>query len=305
MQALTTILPLFLIIGLGWYAQGRGFIPEGFLGPANRLTYYFAIPALVFRAVSRASLTHDFHGGVILCTLSAAAVAYGGVWLFCRLTRMPAKRAGGMIQSAGHGNLGYIGLPFAFYYLGDVGLVKAGIIAGFLMILQNILSVSVLQSFATDRVRGGTLSKIVSNPVIVSSLIGILVSASGLALPEILQRTLDILGGLALPMALLLIGASISAKAMKDHFPAVLVSVLTKLFLLPAIGLAIYITFGIPAADYLPGLILLASPTATVAYVMAREMDGDADYVTAAISTSTLFSSLSFFLWLALLTASH
>jgi predicted permease len=305
MQALTTILPLFLIIGLGWCARGRGFIPDGFLGPANRLAYYFAIPALVFRAVSRASLTHDFHGGVILCTLSAAAVAYGGVWLFCRLTGMPARRAGGLIQSAGHGNLGYIGLPFAFYYLGDVGLVKAGIIAGFLMILQNILSVSVLQSFAADRVRGGTLSKIVSNPVIVSSLLGILVSASGLTLPDILQRTLDILGGLALPMALLLIGASISAEAMRDHFPAVLVSVLTKLFLLPAIGLAIYITFGIPSADYLPGLILLASPTATVAYVMAREMDGDADFVTAAISTSTLVSSLSFFLWLALFTASQ
>jgi len=113
-ETFATITPIFLLIGLGCFAHSRGFIPSEFLGPANRLIFYFAIPAMVFRAISRASLRDDFHGCVLLATLFAATLAYGSVWLFCRLRRIPPERAGGMIQSAGHGNLGYIGLPFAF-----------------------------------------------------------------------------------------------------------------------------------------------------------------------------------------------
>jgi predicted permease len=69
---------------------------------------------------------------------------------------------------------------------------------------------------------------------------------------------------------------------------------------LPALGLALYTSLHLPAADYLPGLILLCCPTATIAYIMAREMGGDADFVVAAISTSTLLSAGSFLFWLGL-----
>jgi predicted permease len=306
MQAFATIIPIFLLIGLGWVARQRGFIPPEFLGPANRLTYYFAIPALVFRAISKASLVHEFHGGVILITLVAASLVYGLGWLYCLLRKVPPSRAGGLIQSAGHGNLGYIGLPFAFYFLGDSGLVKAGIISGFLMILQNLLSVATLQACSSVRRQGSglrsVLAKLLTNPVILGSLAGIAVSGLEIQLPQVLQRTLDMLGGLAPPMALLLIGASISFPEMRKHLRPVMLSVTLKLLILPGIGLALYTAFHLPASDYLPGLILLCCPTATIAYIMAKEMGGDADYVVAAISTSTLLSAGSFLLWLSLVT---
>jgi len=304
MQAFATIAPIFLLIALGWFAHHRGFIPPEFLAPANRLTYYFAIPALVFRAIAKASIIHEFHGGVLLATLGAAALAYLLVWLYCLVRRIPRERIGSVVQSAGHGNLGYIGLPFAFYFLGDSGLVKAGIISGFLMILQNILSVTALQSYSAVEHRDSGLrsviAKLLTNPVILGSLAGILVSGSGLQLPQVIQRSIDMLSGLAPPMALLLIGASISFKAIRAYLRPVLFSVTVKLFILPAIGLALYSVMQLPAAEYLPGLILLCCPTATVAYIMARELGGDAEFVVAAISTSTLLSAGSFLLWLSL-----
>jgi hypothetical protein len=48
----------------------------------------------------------------------------------------------------------------------------------------------------------------------------------------------------------------------------------------------------------MPGLILLASPTATITYVMAKEMNGDADFAVAALSISTILSAMTFSLWL-------
>ncbi|MGD8353370.1 MAG: AEC family transporter [Pseudomonadota bacterium] len=300
MEALGTIISLFLLIGLGWFAHYRGFIPPEFLGPANRLTYYFAIPALLFRAVSKASLREEFHGGVLLATLASAAIVYIGGWIICRRLKLPPSRAGTMVQSSAHGNLGYIGLPFAFYFLGEPGLIKAGIIAGFLMILQNVLSVSVLYSFSTGQVRGGKWSRLLTNPVILSSMMGIAFSGFGIGLPQVIARALDMLGGLAPPMALLLIGASISFGKIRRNLSPVMISACVKLVLLPAMGLAMYRALGFPGSDFLPGLILLASPTATVAYIMAQEMDGDPDLATETISASTLFSGATYLLWLTL-----
>jgi len=71
-----------------------------------------------------------------------------------------------------------------------------------------------------------------------------------------------------------------------------------KLLLLPGLGLFIYRLSGLSLHDYLPGLILLASPSATLTYVMAKEMGGDTDFAVAAISLSTMLSALTFTLWL-------
>jgi hypothetical protein len=66
----------------------------------------------------------------------------------------------------------------------------------------------------------------------------------------------------------------------------------------------LYLLFKMSALDYLPGLILLATPTATVAYVMAKEMQGDTAFAVATISASTLLSAVTFTFWLSLV-ASH
>ena len=85
---------------------------------------------------------------------------------------------------------------------------------------------------------------------------------------------------------------------MRENLRPILAAVLIKLILLPGIGLLVYRGFQLPAADYVPGLILLALPTATVTFVMSKEMQGDADFAVAAISASTLLSAFTFLFWL-------
>ena len=300
-EVFSTIIPVFAIVLLGWQARKRGFMPPEFLGPANRLVYYLAIPAFIFRSISKASLASQFHGTALFITLGAAAGAYGIAWLICRLGRVTPVRAGTFIQTSGHGNLGYIGLSIAFYFLGESGLARAGIIAGFLMITQNMLSVVVLQAYAASgrplRLRSMAV-KLFGNPVIGSALAGIAASALQIPIPLVVQRSLDMLSGLGPPTALLLIGASLSITVMRENLRAILTAVVIKLIILPGAGLLLYQCFHLSAAEGVPGLILLASPTATVTYVMSKEMQGDADFAVAAISASTLFSAVTFLFWL-------
>jgi hypothetical protein len=87
---------------------------------------------------------------------------------------------------------------------------------------------------------------------------------------------------------------------MRQQLRMTLVIGVFKLMLLPALGLALFYFMGFDRVEYLPALILLASPTATVTYVMASEMAGDSDLATAAISVTTLASAVTFILWLGL-----
>lgn len=302
MSIVTTIIPIFAVIILGWVARRKGFVPEEFLEPANRLVFYLAIPAMIFREISKASLKTRFDIKVLCITLFAVVAVFAVSWGMGFVHRIRRGRLGTFIQTSCHGNLGYIGLAVAYYYLGTEGLVRASIIAGFVMILQNFLSVVALQ-VCSDSVPGkgdklSLLWKILGNPVIVAAMAGILFSLAEIPIPLVVDRSLNILSELALPLALLIIGASLTFELMRLSIVAIFSSSALKLILLPGVGFALYRLFGIPSQDYLPGLILLASPTATISYVMAKEMRGDTDFAVAAISTSTLLSAVTFSIWL-------
>lgn len=303
MQITATIIPIFLVIFVGWFARRQKFIPEVFLGPANRIVYYLAIPAMIFRAISRASFHEEFNVQVLVITLGCVLAVFLCVWLLAILTGMTRSLKGTYIQCGFHGNLGYIGLAVVFYYLGDSGLAKGGIFAGFIMILQNILAVITLQLHAGKPSEKGraaleNIRRIVGHPVILSALAGILVSLAGIKLPLIIDRSLVILSGMALPLALLLIGASLSFDLLRARTREVLSVSLFKLVAMPGLGIFLFKLFNLPAADYLPAFILLAAPTATLTYVMAKEMKGDADFAVAAISGCTLLSAVSYTIWL-------
>lgn len=302
MDIFATIIPIFAVITIGWAARQRGFIPVEFLGPANRLVFYVAIPAMIFHAISQRTLSTDFSSRVTAITLATPLLFFFLAWAAGRAFHLKGSHLATFMQSSFHGNLGYIGLAVAYYFLGDAGLAKASILAGFLMLLQNFLSVLILQYYGMGDAPGGKLPgmlrKILGNPVIVSALAGILFSALQIPLHPIITRTLNIISGMALPLALMLIGASLSLRLIRSRFFTVLVSGVLKLILLPGLGFLLYRLLGIPPAAYLPGLILLAAPTATITYVMAKEMEGDREFAVAAISTNTLLSVLTFLFWL-------
>ena len=302
MNIATTIIPIFAIIALGWFVRTKGFIQPEFLGPANRLVYYLAIPAMIFHEISKGSLSTQFDAAVILITLFSVLTVFAVAWCVGLIWRIKSGELGTFIQASFHGNLGYIGLAVAYYSLGNDGFVRASIIAGFIMILQNFLAVVALQFNSDDASisssKRNAVLKILGNPVILSALAGILFSSTGLKLPLVISRILDILSGLALPMALILIGASLSFKLMRLKLSRIFSSSILKLILLPGLGFFLYRMLDIKLQNYLPGLILLASPTATLTYVMAKEMNGDTDFAVAAVSFCTLLSAVTFFIWL-------
>ncbi|ACN16367.1 putative transporter of auxin efflux carrier family [Desulforapulum autotrophicum HRM2] len=303
MQIISTILPIFFVIFLGWAGRKKRFIPDGFIGPANQLVYYIAIPAMIFGAVAKASFYEAFNPVILAVTLFTIFMISALSWAMANALKIPTRTKGTFIQTTFHGNLEYVGLAVVFYSLGDSGLAAAGIFAGFIMIFQNILAVFVLEFHGTDRNQRDNIlmtnaQRIIGHPVILSAVSGIVFSIFKIPIPLIVERTLDILSGMALPLALLLIGASLSFKLIRTNLSSVLGASLFKLILMPGLGLVLFQFFEIPQNEFRPVFILLCSPTATLAYVMAREMNGNAEFAVAAISACTMLSAITFTLWL-------
>ncbi len=302
MNISATIIPIFILIIIGWVVRKRGFITPAFLSQANRLVYLLAIPAMVFRAIYKTDFFTQFNPYILIITLSVILFVFITVWVMGLIFRIHRLMLGSFIHTSIHGNLGYIAFAVAYYFLGNEGLVRTSIIAGFVMILQNLLAVVALQacseSDSSSRGIRQIMITVLGNPIIISAMAGICCSIISIHIPLIIERSLDILSSLALPLALLIIGASLSFKLMRSRLAALFSSSMFKLLLLPALGFALFRVFNQPPRDYLPGLIVLASPSATVTFIMAKEMGGDPDFAVAAISMSTILSAITLSAWL-------
>ena len=301
-----TIAPIFAIIFLGAGLGRLGLLPGPFQTAANRLVFYVAIPAMIFRVIAEAPFAVGFNAALIVGTLIPPVLVAALALPFVKFPRMGPGRRGSFIHSSFHGNLGYVGLAVVFYHLGEQGLALAGILSGFLMLAQNVLAVFVLGAAHGrdgDNQAPGKASRfknILVQPVILSVAAGMIYSFAGPPMPSILENGLKILGDMALPLALLLIGGSLSMKQVTSLGRHAAASAVIKLMFMPLAGLMCYKLMGLEGAEYLPGLILLAAPTATVTYVMGWQMGGDPDLASACISASTLGSAFTYVFWISI-----
>lgn len=263
-QVFNTIVPVFIVILAGSFLTCRGFFPRELISFLNKLVFYVAIPVMIFKEVAGIDLLAHFSLLLVLGTLLPLLLVFPLAWLLGRWTTSSSKDMGTYIQTTIHGNLGYIGLAVCYYFLGQEGFAIAGILAGFLMLFQNIASVLILQFNLEKQGSFENISSIVKmvlgNPVIVSALAGMLFSLSKLPLPTLAERTLSIVSDMVLPLALLVIGASLSFNLIRNYLLPTLSSAFLKLIVLPGMGLCFYRAFGFSPEQYLPGLILLAAP---------------------------------------------
>ncbi len=305
-KVLSTILPIFTVIIFGNILKSKGFFPPQFVRAANNLVYHVAIPIMIFKKVAESNFYSSINATAVVAILVSLLITFILAFLASSSRLFSSTRRGSFIQCSIHGNLGYVAFAVAYYFLGATGFAKTVLIGSFLILAQNFLSVSILQYFMDDvhqQTRINilqTIKEISFNPIILATFLGIAASLSRIHFPEVIHRTLGIISSMALPLALFLIGASISLKSFRRYLKEALTATSIKLIILPLTGFLFFRIFKVPAEYQLSGLILLAAPSATISYVMAVELKGDPGFAATNISASTLFSALTYVFWLSL-----
>lgn len=302
LSILENISPVFLVILLGFLSRRMGFLPDIFISSANRLVYFIAIPILVYDEISRGSFSESFDlhqiGGTFLAVGSVGAASY----LLARVLRISPDGAATFVQTSFHGNLGYVGLAVVFYAMGPEGRGAASVLAGFLILFQNVMAIGMFTFLASGEksIDLRVVGKFLGNPIILATLLGLFSSAAGVRVPLFLERSFGIVGDMALPLALLIIGGSLKT-ASGRRIQLVAFSTGFKLLLLPLTGFLLFRAMGVDPIPAKTAVILLASPSATVTYVMASEMGGKPELAATAVTISTVLSIATYALWIGIM----
>ena len=303
MDVVLNIVPVFFVIFLGAGVKRLGFFPDAFIREANRLAFYVGVPALLFIKLSDTPFRETFEINLALTSCVSVLI----VWLLSLLlvkvwAPSNARAAASFVQTSTHGNIGYIGLAVVFYLMGDAGLGIAGFLAPFIILSQNTMSVLSFNIYSpTGRSASASFLHIVRticfNPIIIASFAGLTWSFFGLDLPMVFHRFLEIISSMALPLALLIIGASLSRSLISKNLAWLIVSLALKLLLLPGLGFVLLYHAGAEILSIKVAAILLGAPAATISVIMSGEMNGDVTFASSEVTLSTLLSALTFCFW--------
>ena len=309
MEILQAVLPVFLVIAIGATARRFRFIGEPFIDTANRLVYYFLLPALLFYKIGTSNFREAFNAQLVIGGYAATVVTFLAATLLSRKMAITPGERGSFVQATVRGNLAYMGLPIVFSSVGDIGLTKAGILLGFMVPLINSLAVVALVTpHGNGKRRGRENARQVAyqlsiNPIILSCFMGILWSLFKVPLPLLADRTLSILSAATLPLALLCLGGAFSFERARSGFRLAALATGMKVILLTALAVAAYRWMGLAGDDLRVGVIMMGCPAAVVTYVMASQLKGNTDLAGTIVVLSTAVSAVTISGWLFLLHA--
>ncbi len=174
-----------------------------------RIAFYVASPALMIIVLGDTDLSVIFSANLIASIGSVVVVAV--LWVLA--ARLVWHRTAGdtVIGTfcAGYVNAGNLGLPIAGYVLGDVSLVAPMLLTQ--LILLQPAGLAVLDVVTSpERVSvARLLTRPLRTPLTVGSVLGVLISAFDVRLPELVSAPLILLGGLAIPAMLIAYGVSL------------------------------------------------------------------------------------------------
>ncbi|PXX90955.1 AEC family transporter [Marinobacter vulgaris] len=298
-QALT---PVFALILLGYLFRRWHFPGDDFWIQAERFTYYVLFPAMLIFKLGQARVPASAYGDIIvlivamLVAMSLILVAVQWVW------RWPGPVFSSVFQGGIRFN-SYVALAAAGMLLGDEGLSLIAIAVAVKVPLLNLLCILMFSLVAGDgKVQlKPVLRAIVSNPLIIGSVAGMVWSYFQIGFHPLVAGILEPLSDLALPLGLMTVGAGLQLKALRGASMPFLVAATAKLAGFPLLTSALALLLDMEGLMVQVVVLLAALPTATSSYILARQLGGDAPLMAAIISGQTLLAMVTIPLVLGLL----
>jgi predicted permease len=296
-MVLNSLFPVFALVALGVGLKYYRITDEAFLKTADRMVYFIFFPAMLFWKIGGAKTGAGIPWSFCGAALAAVAVTYIVSALALKAFRITAFQAGSFSQSCYRFNT-YIGMAIILSALGEAGVRHFGILIGFIIPFINVLAVATLSWYGENTGSGKsrvglTLKALVSNPLVLGCLSGLIYARFVNTFPVFINNTLGLISMVTLPLALLSIGGSLTLKSLGGYMRPALVAAVIKLVLLPLIGFGFLNLFAVSRLEMQTGMIFFALPTSTALYVLSAQLGSDTRLAAASIVLSTILSFLS------------
>jgi len=289
--AVAVIGPVIVMIAFGYGLYRYGTLDNAFVGKATSLVFNFALPALLFSTISSSAVSQLTDIKVISVGMGGTLLIFLAMLIVVPLSVKVKQDRGVVIQGAFRSNMGIIGLAYCANAYGSEGLAYGSVYLGGITILYNLLSVAVLNVFQNKAFSYRKIAKdIVTNPLIISIVAGLLVSHFEIELPAIVSNSAEYFAQLTLPLALLCTGAALRFSTMRQNGTAGLISIAVKCVIYPFVIVAIAVLMNIKGMPLMIVFFMAISPTAAASYVMVRKIGGNHELAAQIIAVSTVLS---------------
>lgn len=325
--SLNATMPVFLVMVLGYFLRRINVINDNFAKVSDKLVFQCALPVYVFHDIATCNLTEDLSPGFALFCAGSTVVFFLVIWGFSELFIKDKKEIGSFVQGSFRGSAAVLGIAFAENIYGDAGMVPAMIVAS--IPLFNIFSVIVLcrsdarlfMDAKKDKGEGmqkedgkkagvpgdlegkrasmqysrilDVLKGIVTNPIIIGIVAGIPFALFHVTFWPIVEKTLNSVGSLSTPLALISIGAGFQGVEALSRIGYTVWASLIKLVFMPAVFLPLAVCMGFRGAHLIAIMILVGAPSTVSGYIMAKNMNNDYVLSSSIVMVTTLLSSVT------------
>lgn len=299
MISANAVLPMCLVMALGYGTRRLGWIRREEISAINKIAFRIFLPCLLYYNVYCSDLSGSFDPLLMAYAVGGVLLTFGLSLGYTLLTEKLPERRGVMIQGMFRSNYVIMGIPVATALLGADQLGTVSILIAIVVPLFNMLSVVVLEVFRGQKPKPlHILGQIAKNPLVIGSVLGILTLAAGIRLPHILEQTIQNISAIASPLQLFLLGAFFQFSGLKTYRRELVTVSAAKLIVAPGLFLGLGALLGFRGVAFVSLIGVFASPTAVNSFTMAQQMGGDAELAGDIVVTTSAVSILTMFLWI-------
>lgn len=305
--SINATMPVFLVMVVGYFLKRTRILNDEFVRVSNQFNYKCTLPVLLFTDIASTNIRENFDASYVLFCAGVTTIAFVLLWIGARLFMKDKSIIGEFVQASYRSSAAVLGVAFIQNMYGTSGMAPLMIIGS--VPLFNVYAVLVLTFESGSDENRGSLSEtlksalvnIAKNPIIISIILGVIVSYFNVAFPTIINKTLSSIASLATPLALIATGAEFKGRAAIAKIKPTLVASLIKLVVLPGIFLFAAIKMGFYDQKLVALIIMLGSPTTASSYIMAKNLNAEGTLTASTVVITTLLSSVTLTFWIYLM----
>lgn len=291
-QALTLSIPFFAVIFLGMGSRAIQFFDANAAKILSRFAFFIALPAFMFTSVANSDVSLFFNLGFLWrYEVSTIIIFLSSAWLGLLLFRLNTQESGVLGLASAYPNYGYMGVPLAIMAFGH----EAALPMALILLADTVVLLALVAIFVAPRqghfgvVILNIIRTMISNPLLVSVVVGVIFALFGLKLPEMVNGLVVMLSGAAAPTALFALGMTLYGQPLRNSVGEIGLITIYRLFAHPLLLMVIFFLF--PGQDVLWMNVAILSaclPVAANVFMLAQHYQ---HYVGRA-ATSCLISTV-------------
>lgn len=303
--ALNVVLPIFLIMTLGFLLRCLKWVDENSLNVINKIVFRVFMSTLLFFNIYNIGTLSNLSAENFKLLIYAFVIIFVVLflaWLYYMPKIKDKKKLSVLIQGVYRGNFVLFGLAIVDSIYGKEGLATVSILTIVVIPTFNVLAVIILEYYSgkkVDKIR--LLKQVFKNPLIIATLLGMFFITFKINLPKPIYKTITDISRIATPLAFIVLGAELKFGNMLKNIKYLISVNILRLIINPLITIGIAKAIGFKGIELVALLSMSACPTAVASYTMAKELGADGDLAGEIVVTTSIISILTIFCWVLVL----